>query len=97
MDSRERAREKAEIDASADAFLVAAIDERLQTLELVVVDGDQEFVDHMILENPVCVGQSEDGILRFQPADSGVHFRTRIPKTDQTQTHRLALFAQRGE
>ena len=51
--TRKCAREKAEVDTSADAFLMATIDERLQAFEFVVSDGKKELVDNMILKDPI--------------------------------------------
>ena len=90
-------KEEAKIDASADAFLVTTVDERFEAFELVVVDGAEEFVDDVILEDAVSVGQSKDGILRFQPADPRYRLCAGIDKPNQAQTHGLALLDQRGE
>src|SRR5437660_9307684 len=95
--ARERPREEAKIDAGADAFLVTTVDERFGAVDRVVVDGEKEFVDDVILEDAVSVGQSKDGILRFQPADPRYRLCAGIDEPNQAQTHGLALLDQRGE
>ena len=80
--------------AGADALTLAVQDQGLNAIQILLVDGDQHFIDHVVVDKLRDLAKRNSGVRAVQVLDRGRRPLGKIGKAYKTQPQRFSMLHQ---